>query len=148
MKDMSKQDQKLERIYTVPLTQAWITARHRRTKRAVRVLREFAERHMKSSEIKIDQGLNEKLWSRGITKPPRRITVMMERDEDGVITVSLPKAEKPAVAKEEPTEQAPSKAVEATKAEAESEEEKTKPAKKKSSSKSSKKVPVTKKSKS
>ena len=75
---MSKQEQKIERVYTVPLTRAWITARHKRTKRAVKVLREFAERHMKSSEIKIDTDLNEKLWYRGITKPPRRITVKIE----------------------------------------------------------------------
>lgn len=91
---MSKQEQKIERVYTVPLTRAWITARHKRTKRAVKVLREFAERHMKSSEIKIDTNLNEKLWYRGITKPPRRITVKMEKDEDGVVTISLPKEEK------------------------------------------------------
>lgn len=46
---------------------------------------------MKSSEIKIDTDLNEELWKRGITKPPRRITVRMEKDEDGVVTISLPK---------------------------------------------------------
>jgi large subunit ribosomal protein L31e len=92
---MSKQEEKLERIYTVPLSRAWITARHKRTKRAVRVLREFAEQHMKSSEIKIDTQLNERLWNRGITRPPRKITVKMVKDEDGVITISLPKVEKP-----------------------------------------------------
>ncbi|MGA2875584.1 MAG: 50S ribosomal protein L31e [Nitrososphaerales archaeon] len=89
-----KQEEKLERIYTVPLTQAWITARHKRTKRAVKVLREFAEHHMKSSEIKITTELNERLWNRGITKPPRKITVKMVKDEDGLITISLPKVEK------------------------------------------------------
>ena len=49
---------------------------------------------MKSSEIKIDTELNEELWKRGITKPPRRITVKMEKDEDGVVTISLPKKAK------------------------------------------------------
>jgi large subunit ribosomal protein L31e len=91
---LSKQEEKLERIYTVPLTQAWITARHKRTKRAVRVLREFAEHHMKSSEIKITTELNERLWNRGITKPPRKITVKMVKDEDGLVTISLPTVEK------------------------------------------------------
>src|SRR5487761_911125 len=90
---MSKQEEKLERVYTVPLTQAWITARHKRTKRAVKVLREFAEHHMKSSEIKITTELNERLWNRGITKPPRKITVKMVKDEDGLITISLPKVD-------------------------------------------------------
>jgi large subunit ribosomal protein L31e len=60
----------------------------------VNVLREFAEHHMKSTEIKIDSDLNEKLWDRGITKPPRRITVRMRKDEDGLVTISLPKTAK------------------------------------------------------
>jgi large subunit ribosomal protein L31e len=91
---MSDQEIELERVYTVPLSRAWITARHRRTRRAVNILREFAEHHMKSSDIKIDTALNEFLWKRGITKPPRRITVKMEKDEDGVVTISLPKESK------------------------------------------------------
>jgi large subunit ribosomal protein L31e len=91
---MSDQEIEVERVYTVPLSRAWIAARHRRTKRAVNILREFAVHHMKSSEIKIDTELNEELWKRGITKPPRRITVKMEKDEDGLVTVSLPKESK------------------------------------------------------
>jgi large subunit ribosomal protein L31e len=91
---MSDQDIEVERVYTVPLSRAWITARHKRTKRAVNILREFAVHHMKSSEIKIDTELNEELWKRGITKPPRRITVKMEKDEDGLVTISLPKEAK------------------------------------------------------
>ena len=90
---MSKSETELDRTYTVPLSRAWIAPRYRRTRRAVNVLKEFAEKHMKSSEIKIDSELNEKLWSRGITRPPRRITVKMTKDEDGLVTISLPKIE-------------------------------------------------------
>ncbi|HZW57780.1 MAG TPA: 50S ribosomal protein L31e [Nitrososphaerales archaeon] len=90
----SAKEEELERIYTVPLSRAWIAPRHRRTKRAVNILREYAVKHMKSSEIKIDTGLNEMMWVRGITAPPRKITVKMIRDEDGVVTISLPKEEK------------------------------------------------------
>ncbi len=89
---MPETEIELERVYTVPLSRAWIAPRHRRVVRAVHVLREFAERHMKSAEIKIDSELNQTLWSRGITKPPRRITVKMTKDEDGLVTISLPKA--------------------------------------------------------
>ena len=90
---MSNSEAELERTYTVPLSRAWIAPRHRRAVRAVNVLKEFASKHMKSSEIKIDEELNEKMWSRGITKPPRRITVVMSKDEEGLVTISLPKAE-------------------------------------------------------
>jgi len=91
---MSETKSELERVYTVPLSRAWIAPRHQRTKRAVNMLKEYAEKHMKSSEIKIETSLNEELWNRGITSPPRRITVKMSRDEDGVVTISLPKEAK------------------------------------------------------
>jgi large subunit ribosomal protein L31e len=87
-------ENELDRTYVVPLAPAWIAPRYRRTSRAVNVLKEFAKRHMKSSEIKIDTKLNDTLWNRGITKPPRRITVRMTKDEDGLVTISLPKAQK------------------------------------------------------
>jgi large subunit ribosomal protein L31e len=115
---MSDSEIDLDRTYTVPLSRAWIAPRHRRTARAVNVLKEFAERHMKSSEIKIDSKLNEKMWGRGITKPPRRITVRMTKDEDGLVTISLPKEAK---TDEEEGEITPA---ESTSAEVENEQEK------------------------
>lgn len=84
---MSEKEE-VERIYTVPLWRAWVTPRHRRTKRAINVIREFAQRHMKSDKIKVSEELNESMWSRGIQNPPRRITVKMVKDADGVITIS------------------------------------------------------------
>ncbi len=89
---MPEAENELDRTYVVPLAGAWIAPRYRRTSRAVNVLKEFAERHMKSSEIKIDTKLNDTLWNRGITRPPRKITVRMTKDEDGLVTISLPKA--------------------------------------------------------
>jgi large subunit ribosomal protein L31e len=53
------------------------------------MIREFAQRHMKSEEVKIDQSLNEVMWERGIRHPPRKIRVKMVKDEDDVVTVSL-----------------------------------------------------------
>jgi large subunit ribosomal protein L31e len=79
----------LTRTYTVPLRRAFEAPRYRRTKVAVRLIREFATRHMKSEEIKLDEDLNEYLWSRGITNPPRRVKLEMEKDEDGVVSVRL-----------------------------------------------------------
>jgi len=78
-----------ERIYTVPLKKAWAAPRWKRAEKAVRVLREFVERHMKPTEIIIDPEVNEAIWRRGIQKPPRRIRVKMTRDEDGVVRVTL-----------------------------------------------------------
>jgi large subunit ribosomal protein L31e len=77
------------RVYTINLGKAWITPEHKRTDRVVNMIREFAEKHMKSNEIKLDQDLNRQLWSRGKTNPPRKVRVKMVKEEGGVVTVSL-----------------------------------------------------------
>ena len=43
---------------------------------------------LKSDKIKVSKDLNESMWSKGIQNPPRRITVKMVKDTDGVITIS------------------------------------------------------------
>ena len=78
----------------VPLRRAFEAPPYRRAKVAIRLIREFTTRHMKASEIKIKKDVNEQIWARGIKKPPRRIRLEMDRDEDGLVSVSLaPEAE-------------------------------------------------------
>jgi len=86
---MSTNLEPLTRVYMVPLRRAVEAPKYRRAKVAVRIIREFTIRHMKATEVKIEKGVNELLWSRGITNPPRRIRLEMERDEDGVVFVRL-----------------------------------------------------------
>lgn len=78
-----------ERIYTVPLGKAWIGKRWKRAENAISVLRRFANRHMKPTELIIEQAVNEAIWARGIMNPPRKIRVRMQKDSDGVVTVRL-----------------------------------------------------------
>ena len=84
-----------ERIYTVPLSRAWIGPRNKRTPRAIRLLRSFILRHMKIDEdsLKISNEVNERLWSRGIQKPPRKIRVRATKDSEGTVTVRLAEGE-------------------------------------------------------
>lgn len=85
----------LTRTYTVPLGVVFEAAPYRRAKVALRVIRDFAERHMKGEEVKIDEEVNRAVWARGIKHPPRRIRLEMERDEDGIVSVRLaPESEK------------------------------------------------------
>ncbi|MGA2665020.1 MAG: 50S ribosomal protein L31e [Nitrososphaerales archaeon] len=86
---MSSNLEPLTRTYMVPLRRAFEAPQYRRSKVAIRVIREFTTRHMKATEVKIEEGVNEMIWSRGITHPPRRIRLEMERDEDGVVSVRL-----------------------------------------------------------
>ncbi|MEO9294229.1 MAG: 50S ribosomal protein L31e [Nitrososphaera sp.] len=82
-------EENITRVYTINLGRAWLTPQHRRTDRVVNMVREFAEKHMKSGEVKLDQDLNRQIWARGKTNPPRKVRVKMVKDEDDVVTVSL-----------------------------------------------------------
>ncbi|MDG6898534.1 MAG: 60S ribosomal protein L31 [Nitrososphaerota archaeon] len=79
----------LSRVYTVPLGVVYEAPPYRRAKVAIRVIKEFTTRHMKADEVKIKEDVNKRIWARGIKHPPRRIRLEMERDEDGVVSVSL-----------------------------------------------------------
>ena len=84
-----------ERIYTVPLSRAWIGPRNKRAPRAIRLLRSFIMRHMKIDEdsLKISNEVNEHIWSRGIQKPPRKIRIRATKDNEGIVTVRLAEGE-------------------------------------------------------
>ena len=76
-----------ERVYTINLAKVILTPRSRRSKRAINMIREFAMKHMKSEEVKIDEELNELVWKRGIRRPPRKVRVKIVRDPDGIVRV-------------------------------------------------------------
>lgn len=92
-----------ERFYTIPLRKAWLMARRKRAPRAMRIIRSFVEKHMKIGATKAEEKetdeeeeeerliisaeLNEKIWARGIQKPPRRIKVRVVKDSEGTVTV-------------------------------------------------------------
>jgi large subunit ribosomal protein L31e len=78
----------LSRIYTINLGKARLTPRYRRTDRVVNMIREFARKHMKSNEVKLDQELNRHVWKKGKAHPPRRLRVRMTKDEDGIVIIS------------------------------------------------------------
>lgn len=89
-----------ERIYTIPLSRAWIGPPKKRTPRAVRIVKSFIQKHMKIKTEAEEEGeepeklvlsneVNQKIWSRGIKEPPRNIRVRAVKDKEGVITVYL-----------------------------------------------------------
>jgi large subunit ribosomal protein L31e len=98
-KELLEEDIVEERFYTIPLRMAWISTRKKRAPRAGRIVKSFVLKHMKvrteaeedeePERIVIDNEVNEKLWSRGIEKPPRKIRVRVVKDKEGVVTVLL-----------------------------------------------------------
>jgi len=97
-----------ERVYTVPLADAFVKPRKKRTPRAVKIVREFAARHMKTDpeNVLISNMVNAFLWARGIQKPPRKIKVKMVSKDGKVYVLMLDEKleEKPKEVKEEKKE--------------------------------------------
>ncbi|HYZ65143.1 MAG TPA: 50S ribosomal protein L31e, partial [Nitrososphaeraceae archaeon] len=81
-------EESVSRIYTINFGKALLTPRYRRTDRVVNMIREFARKHMKTDEVKLDQELNRHVWKKGKANPPRRLRVRMMKDEDGIVIVS------------------------------------------------------------
>jgi large subunit ribosomal protein L31e len=78
-----------ERVYTIPLRDAKNVPRSIRAPRAIRFVKEFLQKHMKSEEIKIDASINEKIWERGIQKIPSKIKVKAIKDDEGIVEATL-----------------------------------------------------------
>ncbi len=78
-----------ERIYVIPLRKAKRVAHQRRAKRAAKLVREFLKKHMKSDEIKPDQGVNRKIWECGAKHPPSKIRVRVVKQDDGSVEATI-----------------------------------------------------------
>jgi large subunit ribosomal protein L31e len=94
-----------ERTYTIPLQKALVRPPKKRAPRAMQLLKAFITKHMKLEmkvseeeeeeelpQLIISQEVNEKIWDKGIEKPPRKIRVRAAKDKDGNVTVYLAEA--------------------------------------------------------
>lgn len=89
-------EEALERIYTINLGKVLLSPNNQRAKRAINMIREFATKHMKSENVKIEEDVSHLVWERGIRHPPRKIRVKLSKDDDGNIIVSKYQEEKKA----------------------------------------------------
>lgn len=86
---------KLEREYIIPLRKSFEKGPgYKRTNKAVKAVREFIAKHMKSDNIKIGQFLNLELWAKGIKNPPHHVAVVAVRDDEGLVNVELQRVPK------------------------------------------------------
>lgn len=81
----------LERVYVINLRRTREVSRTKRSPYAIRLIRRFVARHMKvePEKVKIDNSVNNIVWSRGIEKPPRRVEVKVTKYSDGTVKVTL-----------------------------------------------------------
>src|SRR5574342_825369 len=115
----------IERVYTINLGKVLLSPNNQRAKRAINMIREFAVRHMKSENVKIEEDVSHLVWARGIRHPPRKIRVKLTKDDDGAVLISKYQEEKPKKEEVEkkPKSQKTEKAEEKSEAKAEKPEE-------------------------
>ncbi len=94
--------QELERVYTIPLGKVLLSQSQHRAVRAINMIREFARKHMKTNQVKIDEEVSHLIWSRGVRSPPRKIRVRMVKTDDGYILVSKYEGEEESEEKKSP----------------------------------------------
>jgi len=83
----------LERTYNVPLRKGVSKApRYMRANKAIRVLRSFLERHMKSDTVKIGPYLNSKIVEKGRKNVPHHIEVKVIKSPEGIVKAEYVKA--------------------------------------------------------
>jgi large subunit ribosomal protein L31e len=91
-----------EKVFTVPLGKCWVVPSNRRAARAMGLIRGFVVKHMKlerrvaegeeeeePKRLVIANEVNERVWGRGIGKPPRKIRIRAAKDKEGNVTVYL-----------------------------------------------------------
>ena len=86
--EVGQLSQELERVYTIPLGKVLLSQSQHRAVRAINMIREFARKHMKTQQIKIDEEVAHLIWSKGVRSPPRKIRVKLTKTDDGFILVS------------------------------------------------------------
>jgi large subunit ribosomal protein L31e len=78
-----------EQIYIIPLRAAIRAPRWKRSNTAMKDIRKYLARHMKSQDVKLDRSINERVWDRGAGNPPPRIRVRAMKFEDGQVQAEL-----------------------------------------------------------
>lgn len=76
-----------EKVFTIPLRKAFGKSMRIRSRCAVSLVKKFLKMHMKASEVKLGYHLNEKIWERGMKKPPRRVKVIAVKEETDKKTI-------------------------------------------------------------
>jgi len=104
LKEVEEEEFVEERIYTVPLRKAWIVPPNKRAPKAMRLIKAFVTKHMKleagreeideeaeeeQKRLLISNDVNERIWRRGIEKPPRKVRIRAAKDKEGNVTVFL-----------------------------------------------------------
>jgi len=78
-----------EKTFNIPLRKEFLKVpKYQRSKKAVKAVKEFLQKHMKSENIKLGTKLNEFVWKDGIRNPPHHVKVNV-KVEDTIVYAEL-----------------------------------------------------------
>ncbi|MBI5229264.1 60S ribosomal protein L31 [Candidatus Micrarchaeota archaeon] len=89
VKEEKKREVTVERVFVLPLSKAYRKPVSQRGMAALKTLKEFLARHMKSEKVKVTGEVNAFILSRGGKKPPKRIKIKASKDKDGIVLAEL-----------------------------------------------------------
>ena len=85
----------LERVYNIPLRRETLKVPpFKKANKAVKTIRIFISRHMKSDNVALGRYLNLKIWKLGAKNPPHHVKVNVTKDDKGRVYAELVDAPK------------------------------------------------------
>ena len=98
----------LERTYVIPLRRETLKVPNfKKANKAVRAIKQFISKHMKSETVAVGKYLNLFVWKHGAKNPPHKVQVTASKDDKGKVLVEIvgapkekPKEEKKPAKKE------------------------------------------------
>jgi large subunit ribosomal protein L31e len=84
------ESKEIKRTYNIPLRSGFLKKpKHTRAKVAIRIIKDFLKKHMKSDDIYLGKKLNELIWENGMKNPPHHVKVDVVKDSDNAVTAEL-----------------------------------------------------------
>lgn len=80
----------LERTYIIPLRRETLKVPpFKKANKAIKAVRQFISKHMKSDNVVIGKYLNLDVWKHGAKNPPHKIKIAASKDDKGKVFVEL-----------------------------------------------------------
>ena len=85
----------LERVYIIPLRRETLKVPpFKKANKAMKTIRNFISRHMKSDNVVLGKYLNLAVWKHGAKNPPHHVKINAVKDDKGKVVVELVDAPK------------------------------------------------------
>ncbi|MBI3412926.1 MAG: 60S ribosomal protein L31 [Candidatus Aenigmarchaeota archaeon] len=74
-----------EKLYDIQLRKSFSeSSRRKKAPHAIKAVRDFVAKNTRSENVILGTGVNELVWSRGVSHPPSKIRIKVKKDGDKV----------------------------------------------------------------